>query len=112
MAIAGGILADTGLVLSFFVAGLFLARRALAKDILVTSLIERRTEYRRIHRIIVVFGFGMALRNSCYRLEGYVPNGLPHNEVDDVVKYDFTTQLLSGTWWQYIFEIQGKNQAL
>lgn len=104
--------ADTGLVLTFFVAGLFFARRALAKDILVTSLVERRTEYRRIHRIIVAFGFGMALRNSSYRLEGYVPNGLPHNEVDDVVKYDFTTELLSGTWWQHIFEIQGKNHAL
>lgn len=69
---------------------------------------ERRSEYRRAHRIIVAFGIALALRNSCYRLEGLVPNGLPHNEVDDVVKYDYTTDLLNSTFWKYFFATNAK----
>lgn len=104
--------ADTGLVITFFLAGLLIAKRSITKDIQLASLVERRTEYRRIHRLIVVFGLAMALRNSSYRLEGYVPNGLPRNEVDDVVKYDFSSNLLNGTFWQYFFEAQAKPTAL
>lgn len=104
--------ADTGLVLTSFILGLFIARRSALKDLVTHSHVERRAEYRRIHRLIVVFGIAMALRNSSYRLEGYVPNGLPRNEVDDVVKYDFTTKLLSGTFWEYFFETQAKPTAL
>lgn len=100
--------ADTGLVLTFFLAGFLIAKRVVARDIMVSSLIERRSDYRRVHRIIVAFGLAFALRNSCYRLEGLVPNGLPRNEVDDVVKYDFTSELLNGTFWQYFFETQAK----
>jgi hypothetical protein len=99
---------DTGLVLTCFLAGLLIAKRTITADVSIASLIERRTEYRRIHRIIVAFGVAFALRNSCYRLEGLVPNGLPRNEVDDVVKYDYTTSLLSGTFWEYLFETQAK----
>jgi hypothetical protein len=104
--------ADTGLVLTFFLAGLLVAKRSLAKNILLISHVEKRSEYRRIHRVIVAFGFAMALRNSSYRLEGYVPNGLPRVEVDDVVKYDFTSELLNGTFWKYLFEAQAKPTAL
>lgn len=100
--------ADTGLVLTSFLFGLFIARRAVLRDLNLVSLVEKRSEYRRVHRIIVAFGIALALRNSCYRLEGYVPNGLPRNEVDDVVKYDFTSQLLNNTWWHYFFETQAK----
>ncbi len=70
-------LADTGLLLSFFVAGLFLARRFALKDVLSDSIVERRADYKRYHRIITGFGLLLALRNSSYRLEGFVPNGLP-----------------------------------
>lgn len=104
--------ADTGLVLTAFLAGLLIARRVVAKNAVLSSLVEQRSDYRRIHRFIVVFGFAMALRNSSYRLEGYVPNGLPHNEVDQPVKYDFTTELISNTFWDNIFEIQAKQNPL
>jgi hypothetical protein len=104
--------ADTGLVLTCFLGGLLLARRLVGKDLLLSSLIDKRTEYRRIHRMIVVFGLALALRNSNYRLEGYVPNGLPHNEADEPLKYDFTTEIISNTWWGNIFEIQNKYNPL
>jgi NADH-ubiquinone oxidoreductase complex I, 21 kDa subunit len=60
--------ADTGLVFTFFLAGLLIAKRVVAKDIMISSLIEKRSDYRRVHRIIVAFGVAFALRNSCYRL--------------------------------------------
>lgn len=68
---------DTGLVLTFFVLGLAISRRMAAKDLLVESIIEKRVEFKRYHRITVAVGIFLALRNSSYRLEGYVPNGLP-----------------------------------
>lgn len=61
-------IADTGLFLTFFVAGLFLARRWALKDVLSDSIIERRSDYKRYHRILTFFGFILAMRNSSYRL--------------------------------------------
>lgn len=104
--------ADTGLVLTAFVAGLLISKRLVTKDITVASLVERRQDYRRLHRIFVAFGVIFALRNSSYRLEGYVPNGLPRNEPDDVVKYDYTSAILNGTFWKYFIESQAKPTAL
>ncbi len=60
--------ADTGLVLTSFLVGLFVARRVIAKDLAIVSLADKRSEYRRVHRLIVAFGFVLALRNSSYRL--------------------------------------------
>ena len=72
------------------------------------NILDRRQDFKQIHRIIFTFGFAFALRNSYNRLEGYVPNGLPRTPVDDVVKYDFTTKIINSTFWQYIFETQAK----
>lgn len=96
--------ADTGLVLTFFFAGLFVAKRIVANDHLTASHVHKRADFRRIHRVIVAVSLFFALRNSSYRLEGYVPNGLPHNEIDNVVKYDYTSKIVDGTFWRYIFE--------
>lgn len=95
--------ADTGLVITFFLAGLLIARRRALSDIMVESIIERRNDYKRYHRLITAFGLFLAMRNSSYRLEGYVPNGLPRLAADDVVKYDYTTDLINNTFWKYIF---------
>ena len=51
--------------------------------------------------MLVGLGVALALRNSSYRLEGYVANGLPKKEVDDVVKYDYTSEIINGTFWKY-----------
>ena len=83
------------------------SKRAVSKQVLTEGIIERRNEYRRIHRAVTAFGLALALRNSCYRLEGYVPNGLP-KENDDLVKYDFTSELINSTFWRYIFESHDK----
>jgi len=59
------------------VAGLFLARRAAVSDRLTEAIIEKRVNYKTFHRGFIAFGLLLALRNSAYRLEGFVPNGLP-----------------------------------
>lgn len=99
--------ADTGLVFTFFFAGLLLARRAALRDVLSESIIERRNDFRRFHRIFTVFGIALALRNSSYRLEGMVPNGLPKRS-EDLVKYDFTSEIINSTFWRYFIESHDK----
>lgn len=49
-------------------------------------------------------GFALAYRNSTYRLQGYVPNGLPRKTNHQVVKYDYTTEFLTNTPWKYFVE--------
>jgi hypothetical protein len=104
--------ADTGLVLSFFFAGLLFARRRANADLMSESIVERRGDFKRFHRMLVGLGVALALRNSSYRLEGYVANGLPKKEVDDVVKYDYTSEIINGTFWKYFVELQDKPTAL
>ena len=99
--------ADTGLLVAFFTAGLLLSRRWALRDVLSDTIIERRADFKRYHRLLTFFGFSMALRNSCYRLEGYVPNGLPKQN-HEMVKYDFTSEIINSTFWKYIFETHDK----
>ena len=99
--------ADTGMVIAFFIAGIFIARRAALRDTLTESIIERRNDFKRAHRVITAFGVALALRNSSYRLEGYVPNGLPKRQ-QDLVKYDFTSELINSTFWKYFIESHDK----
>jgi len=49
----------------------------------------------------------LALRNSSNRLEGYVPNGLPKQEAE-LVKYDFTSELINSTFLRYFVESHDK----
>jgi hypothetical protein len=63
--------------------------------------------FKRVHRILVAFGVALALRNSANRLEGYVPNGLPKLE-SELVKYDFTSEIINTTFWKYFFESHDK----
>ena len=98
---------DTGLVLTFFIAGIFIARRMAFKDPLVESIIQRRGNFKAYHRVATILGMSLALRNSAYRLEGYVPNGLPKKEAE-LVKYDYTSELINSTFWKYIFESHEK----
>ena len=94
--------ADTGLLLTFVAAGLFIARRIAVKDHLVEGIIERRTTFKAYHRGFVALGLFLALRNSAYRLQGYVPNGLPKQPAE-LVKYDFSSELIDSTFWRYVF---------
>lgn len=98
---------DSGLVLSSFFLGLFVARRQANKDLQTDSIIDRRGQFRRYHRLFIAFGVILALRNSYYRLEGYVPNGLPKND-GGLVKYDFTSELVNGTFWRFFVESHDK----
>jgi len=52
----------------------------------------------------------LALRNSAYRLEGLVPNGLPKKKAE-LVKYDYTTELVNSTFWKYFVETHDKPRA-
>ena len=102
--------ADLGLTATFFLSGFLIARRLAIRDVLTESFIERRNDFLRFHRIISVVGFTLALRNSSYRLEGYVPNGLP-KEGGELVKYDFTSELINSTFWKYFIESHDKPLA-
>lgn len=53
-----------------------------------------------------VFGGILAVRNSCYRLEGLVPNGLETAPVREPVKYDYTSNFLERSFWAAIFQPQ------
>lgn len=104
--------ADTGMVISFFLLGLAIARRRAVKDLTsADSLIERRTDFKRYHRVVTAFGIFLALRNSAYRLEGHVPNGLPRKDEEAVVKYDYSTDLINSTFWRFFVEPQAKPSA-
>lgn len=101
---------DTGLVVSFFLGGLLLAKRWSGKELLTNMIVTRRNDYRFYHRIITAFGFFLALRNSAYRLEGLVPNGLPKKKAE-LVKYDYTTELVNSTFWKYFIETHDKPRS-
>ena len=58
---------DTGVLLTFFILGIFLAKRVVATS-MVESLVDNRVDFKRLHRVFTVFGLGFGLRNSSYRL--------------------------------------------
>ena len=105
-------LADTGMVVTFFFLGLAIARRRAFKDVVTgESIIERRSDFKRYHRIITALGIAMAMRNSAYRLEGFVPNGLPRKDTDALLKYDYTTDLINNTFWRFFVEPPARPSA-
>lgn len=68
--------ADTGLVISSFVVGLF-ASKILSDRSHHDSLLRKRFYYKRMVNIFIATGLFLAMNNSANRLQGYVPNGLP-----------------------------------
>ena len=56
----------------------------------------------------LIGGFFLGLRNSMYRLEGLVPNGLAAQSTDTPVKYDYTSEVLKGSLWNICFEPRNK----
>jgi len=73
-------------------------------------VLSRRTDYKIYHRMCTGLGLYLALRNSAYRLEGLVPNGLPKKKAE-LVKYDYTTELVNSTFWKYFVETHDKPRA-
>lgn len=95
--------ADTGLVLFVFLAGtLYGWRHVRLSD--MYGLFEKRSEYFWCSSWSLLAGVLFGLRNSFYRLEGLVPNGLPANEVMEPVKYDYTSSFLNKSFWSFFFE--------
>lgn len=60
-------LSDTGVVLTFFILGIFISKRVIGTH-RGQSLVDNRVDYKRIHRVFTAFGIGFGLRNSSYRL--------------------------------------------
>ena len=58
---------DTGVVLTFFILGIFLSKRAIGAH-RGQSLVDNRVDYKKFLRIFTAFGVGFGLRNSSYRL--------------------------------------------
>lgn len=57
----------------------------------IHSYYSRRSSFIFNSRMALVAALILGFRNSCYRLQGLVPNGLPANNVYEPVKYDYTT---------------------
>lgn len=49
---------------------------------MIDSILKKRAYYKRLTNIFLVFGIYFGLTNSTYRLQGYVPNGLPKKRSD------------------------------
>lgn len=94
--------ADTGLVISSFVVGLF-ASKLYSDRSFCDSLLRKRFYYKRLVNIFIATGIFFALTNSANRLQGYVPNGLPKKRTQEVLKYDYTSQFVNQTPWKYLY---------
>ena len=68
------------------------------------SDLHQRRVFGRIFVIGCLFGFLMGARNSYYRLEGLIPNGLAPVDQGLPVKYDYTTETLNQSFWKHIVE--------
>ena len=99
-------IADTGMVFATVITTLAIGYPIALKS--SASLLERQASYKRLVGLSWVVGFIFGLRNSCYRLQGLVPNGLTENVNinDETVKYDYTSDFLEKTVWGYIFASQ------
>jgi hypothetical protein len=95
--------ADTGMVVSSFVFGLFASKFITDNQFGWDSILKKRFFYKRVVNLFLIGGIYFALTNSINRLEGYVPNGLPKKRTQEVLKYDYTSQFLSQTPWKYIY---------
>lgn len=94
--------ADTGLVVSSFIFGLF-ASKILADRMFNESLLRKRFHFKRMTNIILAAGLFFSLTNSANRLQGFVPNGLPKKRTQEVLKYDYTSNFVSQTPWKYLY---------
>jgi|JI81AbrownRNA_FD_contig_21_6267335_length_408_multi_2_in_0_out_0_1 hypothetical protein len=54
--------------------------------------------------LTVFLSFFLAIRNSIYRLQGLVPNGLKGNDVYEPVKYNYAGDMLRRSFWSLIVE--------
>ena len=96
-------IADTGMVFATVIASIFLSYPYAFRSSI--SIMEKRTSFTRLVGLSWFIGLILGLRNSSYRLEGLVPNGLEKNlEADDeTIKYDFTSDFLGKSIWGYVF---------
>lgn len=81
-------LADTGMAISLTVLTMVLAARKHNR-IASTSIFEQKQHYSIAVLMAASLGVLFGLRNSVYRLEGLVPNGLAPYEVEEPVKYNY-----------------------
>ena len=101
-------LADTGAVLAtVFLSGLVCLR--LQKHTLVTNILDKRSEFLRIITMSWIFGGLFGIRNSSYRLQGLVPNGLEIQVEKEPIKYDYTSKFLETSIWSAVFDSNRKS---
>ena len=72
--------ADTGILITMAVFGLLYSSRAIRKTPMIVGYLDKKYQYYRYVNMAVVVGIYLGLNNSCNRLTGMVPNGLPREE--------------------------------
>jgi hypothetical protein len=70
----------------------------------ISSLMERRRRYMEATTAAFFCSLLLGLRNSIYRLQGQVPNGLKSTEVYEPVKYNYAGEFLRNSFWSIIFD--------
>lgn len=81
-------LADTGMVLSTVVFSMLLTVRKHSR-VSSSFIFQQRQNFRISVMASFAVGTLLGLRNSIYRLEGLVPNGLAPYEIEEPVKYNY-----------------------
>lgn len=90
--------ADTGIAIMLpLFANVFIYRAVKATTDF--PMLQRRGEHMFLSIFTLAVGVYFGLRNSTYRLEGLVPNGLPAKKVYEPVKYNYTSAFLKNSVW-------------
>lgn len=96
-------IADTNLSLLAMTVSTFLSYRCSIK-IAFNSIFSRKLDFGAMMLMSATFSFILGARNSYYRLEGMVPNGLKARKVTEPVKYDYTSEFLNNSFLSLIYE--------
>lgn len=72
------------------------------------SIFSRRQDFYAMIAMSAILSFTLGARNSFYRLEGLVPNGLRARKVTEPVKYDYTSEFLNNSFLSWIYEAPRK----
>lgn len=99
--------ADTGAFIFTSLAFTALSYR-ISNQMVDVAIIGRKKQFTLLASFSVLTGAFLGLRNSCYRLQGLVPNGLPARKVYEPIKYNYTSNFLKNSFWSVLFEPRRK----
>lgn len=95
--------ADTSLFLIAMASSTLLCHRVTSKNEF-NSIFSKKQDFFAMMAMSFILSFTLAARNSFYRLEGLVPNGLKARKISEPVKYDYTSTFVNNSFLSFIYE--------